>query len=86
MKKSFVSVETIKNIRNNLKPVEDVGVKAETEEREAVKLVGDVNGEPDHVKNYNTGESEIISVGSCFRWTIELLGFFFNSNKILLIV
>lgn len=85
MKKSFVSVETIKNIRNNLKPVEDVGVKAETEEREAVKLVGDVNGESDHVKNYNTGE--IIFVGSCFRWTIELLGFFFfNSNKILLIV
>ncbi|KAL1451851.1 hypothetical protein WDU94_006187, partial [Cyamophila willieti] len=64
-KKSFVSAETIKNIRNNLKPVEDVIPKvAEDDDRVPSQVVmknGDTsrfNGEGVHVKNYNTGSLE----------------------------
>uniref|UniRef100_A0A8D8UZV1 Uncharacterized protein n=1 Tax=Cacopsylla melanoneura TaxID=428564 RepID=A0A8D8UZV1_9HEMI len=66
-KKSFVSAETIKNIRNNLKPVEDgvakvaevdVSIRSQGVMKNGDTVASGFNGEAAHVNNYNTGSLE----------------------------
>ncbi|KAI5720694.1 hypothetical protein M8J77_010430 [Diaphorina citri] len=61
-KKSFVSVETIQNIRSNLKPVEDSTLKVSEVEESARNGVETSSKHSDAthtpVKNYNTGSLE----------------------------